>query len=93
MVSFSVIWGYWGFIGGFQASSGPSACCAAGGNLEGIVRHKVDATGNPTSTTIGASFMNWRGDIALGGNAQTQVNYGKDTQITGRANLNRRAWL
>ena len=91
------------------------------------MRHKVDATGNPTSTTIGASFMNWRGDIALGGNAQvsaipapafltfpclqscckecayppcssyasfrlpqTQVNYGKDTQFTGRANLNSR---
>ena len=45
----------------------------AGGNLEGILRHKVDATGNPTSTTVGASFMNWRGDIALGGNAQARL--------------------
>jgi hypothetical protein len=34
--------------------------------------------------------MNWRGDVALGGNAQTQFNYGKDTQITARANLNSR---
>lgn len=70
------------------------------------MRHnKEDAL--PRSTTVGASFMNWRGDVALGGNAQvcrslsflsavltatqTQFNYGKDTQITARANMNRRA--
>ena len=53
------------------------------------MRHnKEDAL--PRSTTMGASFMNWRGDVALGGNAQTQFNYGKDTQITARANLNSR---
>jgi len=33
------------------------------------MRHnKEDAL--PRSTTVGASFMNWRGDVALGGNAQ-----------------------
>lgn len=63
---------------------------AYGGNLEGVVRHKMDSTGNPTSTTVGASFMNWRGDVALGGNAQTQMNVGKNTQMTARANLNSR---
>lgn len=63
---------------------------AYGGNLEAIMRHKDDGSGNPTSTTLGASFMNWRGDVALGGNAQTQYNYSKDTQLTARANLNSR---
>ena len=41
----------------------------AGGNCEAIIRKQGDETGT-TSTTVGASFMNWRGDIALGGNAQ-----------------------
>ena len=62
----------------------------AGGNCEGIMRKQSDETGT-TSTTVGASFMNWRGDVALGGNAQTQFNVGKDTQLTARANLNRSA--
>ena len=52
------------------------------------MRKQSDETGT-TSTTVGASFMNWRGDVALGGNAQTQFNVGKDTQLTARANLNR----
>ena len=63
---------------------------AYGGNLEAIIGHKDDGTGAPTSTTLGASFMNWRGDVALGGNAQTQYNVSKDTQLTARANLNSR---
>ena len=54
------------------------------------MRKQSDETGT-TSTTVGASFMNWRGDVALGGNAQTQFNVGKDTQLTARANLNRSA--
>ena len=55
------------------------------------MRKQSDETGT-TSTTVGASFMNWRGDVALGGNAQTQFNVGKDTQLTARANLNRSAY-
>lgn len=62
-----------------------------GGNCEGTIRKQSDETG-ATSTTVGASFMNWRGDVALGGNAQTQFNVGKDTQMTARANLNRSAF-
>ena len=54
------------------------------------MRKQNDETGT-TSTTVGASFMNWRGDVALGGNAQSQFNIGKDTQLTARANLNRSA--
>ena len=54
------------------------------------MRKQSDETGT-TSTTVGASFMNWRGDVALGGNAQSQFNVGKDTQLTARANLNRSA--
>ena len=53
------------------------------------MRHQKDDAA-PTSTTVGASFMKWRGDVALGGNVQTQVNVGKDTQVTARANLNSR---
>ena len=56
------------------------------------MRKQSDETGT-TSTTVGASFMNWRGDVALGGNAQTQFNVGKDTQLTARANLNRSAFI
>jgi hypothetical protein len=53
------------------------------------MRHQKDDA-PPTSTTVGASFMKWRGDVALGGNVQTQMNVGKDTQVTARANLNSR---
>jgi hypothetical protein len=48
------------------------ACGRAGGNCEGIIRKQSDETGT-TSTTLGASFMNWRGDVALGGNAQVRA--------------------
>jgi hypothetical protein len=36
------------------------------------------------------SFMNWRGDVALGGNAMSSITLGRDTQLTARANLNSR---
>jgi hypothetical protein len=35
------------------------------------MRHNKDEA-LPRSTTVGGSFMNWRGDIALGGNAQVR---------------------
>ena len=34
--------------------------------------------------------MDWRGDVALGGNAMSSITLGKDTQLTARANLNSR---
>ena len=39
------------------------------------MRKQSDETGT-TSTTVGASFMNWRGDVALGGNAQARATQG-----------------
>lgn len=62
---------------------------AYGGNCEAILRHSDDPQ-NPNSSTVGMSFMNWRGDVALGGNAMSSITLGKDTQITARANLNSR---
>ena len=62
---------------------------AYGGNCEAILRHSDDP-GNPNSSTVGMSFMNWRGDVALGGNAMSSITLGKDTQLTARANLNSR---
>ena len=62
---------------------------AYGGNCEAILRHSDDPS-NPNSSTVGMSFMNWRGDVALGGNAMSSITLGKDTQLTARANLNSR---
>ena len=62
---------------------------AYGGNCEAILRHSDDP-GNPNSSTVGMSFMNGRGDVALGGNAMSSITLGKDTQLTARANLNSR---
>lgn len=62
---------------------------AYGGNCEAILRHSDDP-GNPNSSTVGMSFMNWRGDVALGGNAMSSITLGRDTQLTARANLNSR---
>ena len=49
---------------------------ANGGNCEAILRHSNDE-GNPNSSTIGCSFMNWRGDLALGGNAMSSITLGR----------------
>lgn len=62
---------------------------AYGGNCEAQIKHSDDPS-NPNSSTVGMSFMNWRGDVALGGNAMSSVTLGKDTQLTARANLNSR---
>ena len=62
---------------------------AYGGNCECVLRHSDDPS-NPNSSTVGMSFMNWRGDVALGGNAMSSITLGKDTQLTARANLNSR---
>ena len=39
---------------------------AYGGNCEAVLKHSDDPA-NPNSSTVGMSFMNWRGDVALGG--------------------------
>jgi GTP-binding protein EngB required for normal cell division len=75
---------------GAVSSKGPQGKDVAyGGNCEAIIRHSQDE-GDANSSTIGASFMNWRGDIALGCNAMSSITLGKDTQLTGRFNLNSR---
>jgi GTP-binding protein EngB required for normal cell division len=62
---------------------------AYAGNLEAIVRHSEDPS-NPNSSTVSASFMNWRGDLALGCNGMSSIQVGKDTQLTGSFNINSR---
>ena len=62
---------------------------AYAGNLETIVRHSEDPA-NPNSSTLSASFMNWRGDLALGCNGMSSIQVGKDTQLTGSFNINSR---
>ena len=63
--------------------------CGVRGNCEAVLKHSDDPP-NPNSSTVGMSFMNWRGDVALGGNAMSSITLGKDTQLTARANLNSR---
>ena len=62
---------------------------AYAGNLETIIRHSEDPS-NPNSSTVSASFMNWRGDLALGCNGMSSIQVGKDTQLTGSFNINSR---
>jgi hypothetical protein len=62
---------------------------AYAGNLETIIRHSEDPA-NPNSSTVSASFMNWRGDLALGCNGMSSIQVGKDTQLTGSFNINSR---
>ena len=62
---------------------------AYAGNIETIVRHSEDPA-NPNSSTLSASFMNWRGDLALGCNGMSSIQVGKDTQMTGSFNINSR---
>jgi hypothetical protein len=62
---------------------------AYAGNLETIIRHSEDPS-NPNSSTLSASFMNWRGDLALGCNGMSSIQVGKDTQVTSSFNINSR---
>uniref|UniRef100_A0A0D6QRH9 Translocase of chloroplast 159/132 membrane anchor domain-containing protein n=1 Tax=Araucaria cunninghamii TaxID=56994 RepID=A0A0D6QRH9_ARACU len=62
---------------------------AYGGSLEATLRDKDYPIGQ-TLTTFGLSVMNWHGDLAIGGNLQSQFAVGRKTTMVTRANLNNR---
>jgi hypothetical protein len=63
---------------------------AYGGNMEASYRKMTDETAEGARTTLGLSFMNWKGDIALGANLTNQFAIEPKTQLTTRANMNSR---
>ncbi|KAF6139183.1 hypothetical protein GIB67_007944 [Kingdonia uniflora] len=62
---------------------------AYGGSLEATLRDKDYPLGR-TLTTFGLSVMDWHGDLAIGGNLQSQIPIGRSTNVIARANLNNR---
>ncbi|KAK9164479.1 hypothetical protein Syun_005381 [Stephania yunnanensis] len=62
---------------------------AYGGSLEATFRDKDYPLGRML-TTFGVSVMDWHGDLAVGGNIQTQFPIGRHTTLVGRANVNNR---
>ncbi|KAL6213129.1 hypothetical protein ACLB2K_012576 [Fragaria x ananassa] len=62
---------------------------AYGGSLEAQLRDKDHPLGNALST-FGLTVMDWHGDLAIGGNVQTQIPVGRHTNLIARANINNR---
>ncbi|XAR56023.1 Small monomeric GTPase [Bertholletia excelsa] len=62
---------------------------AYGGSLEATLRDKDHPLGRSLST-MGLSIMDWHGDLAIGGNLQSQIPIGRFTNLIARANLNNR---
>lgn len=62
---------------------------AYGGSLEATLRDKDHPLGRSLST-LGLSVMDWHGDLAVGGNLQSQIPVGRFTNLIARANLNNR---
>ncbi|GLJ46998.1 hypothetical protein SUGI_0992030 [Cryptomeria japonica] len=62
---------------------------AYGGSLEATLRDKDYPVGQML-TTLGLSVMNWHGDLAIGGNLQSQFAVGRKWKVVTRANLNNR---
>lgn len=62
---------------------------AYGGSLEAQLRDKDHPLGHSLST-FGLSVMDWHGDLAIGGNIQTQIPVGRHTNLIARGNLNNR---
>lgn len=60
---------------------------ACGGSLEATLRDKDYPLGRSLST-FGLSVMEWHGDLAVGGNVQSQIPIGRFTNLITRANLN-----
>lgn len=58
--------------------------------MEATLRKMADETAEGSRTTLGLSFMKWKGDIALGANLTNQFAVEPKTQLTTRANLNSR---
>ncbi|EOA29753.1 hypothetical protein CARUB_v10012842mg [Capsella rubella] len=72
--------------GGAMTSRGD---VAYGGSLEAQFRDKDYPLGR-FLTTLGLSVMDWHGDLAIGGNIQSQVPIGRSSNLIARANLNNR---
>ncbi|CAH8262711.1 unnamed protein product [Arabidopsis lyrata] len=72
--------------GGAMTSRGDFAY---GGTLEAQLRDKDYPLGR-FLTTLGLSVMDWHGDLAIGGNIQSQVPIGRSSNLIARANLNNR---
>ncbi|XP_010467392.1 PREDICTED: translocase of chloroplast 132, chloroplastic [Camelina sativa] len=72
--------------GGAMTSRGD---VAYGGSLEAQLRDKDYPLGR-FLTTLGLSVMDWHGDLAIGGNIQSQVPIGRSSNLIARANLNNR---
>ncbi|ESQ48273.1 hypothetical protein EUTSA_v10022323mg, partial [Eutrema salsugineum] len=72
--------------GGAMTSRGD---VAYGGSLEAQLRDKDYPLGQCLST-LGLSVMDWHGDLAIGGNIQSQVPIGRSSNLIARANLNNR---
>ncbi|KAL1223676.1 Translocase of chloroplast [Cardamine amara subsp. amara] len=70
--------------GGAMTSRGD---VAYGGSLEAQFRDKDYPLGRFLST-LGLSVMDWHGDLAIGGNIQSQVPIGRSSNLIARANLN-----
>ncbi|XP_057488687.1 translocase of chloroplast 120, chloroplastic-like [Actinidia eriantha] len=62
---------------------------AYGGSLEATLRDKDHPLGRSLST-FGLSVMDWHGDLAIGGNLQSQIPIGRHTNLIARASLNNR---
>lgn len=62
---------------------------AYGGSLDATLRDKDYPLGR-SLFTLGLSIMDWHGDLAVGGNIQSQLPIGRFTNLIARANLNNR---
>lgn len=62
---------------------------AYGGSLDATLRDKDYPLGR-SLFTLGLSVMDWHGDLAVGGNIQSQLPIGRFTNLIARANLNNR---
>ncbi|KAJ6809852.1 translocase of chloroplast 120, chloroplastic [Iris pallida] len=62
---------------------------AYGGRLEATLRDKDHPIGR-TLSTLALSVVDWRGDLAVGCNVQSQLPVGRGTNLIGHANLSNR---
>ncbi|CAA7034477.1 unnamed protein product [Microthlaspi erraticum] len=72
--------------GGAMTSRGD---VAYGGSLEAQLRDRDYPLGRCLSS-LGLSVMDWHGDLAMGGNIQSQLPIGRSSNVVARASLNNR---
>ncbi|KAJ6836215.1 translocase of chloroplast 120, chloroplastic [Iris pallida] len=71
------------------AMAGRGGDVAYGGRLEATLRDKDHPVGRALST-LALSVVDWRGDLAVGCNVQSQLPVGRGTHLVGHANLSNR---